>query len=155
MGFSQSATTHHFLLNSTGRVIQVQANDPADAASRDSVRMHLAHIAQAFQNGDFDIPMFVHDTDPPGVPEMKKLRASIHYSFEETPNGRRCRNVLHKQRRPGRHPQIPALPDRRAQNRRPARPSLNRSSIAFVVADLQVGSCVGLSVSVVLNPRIG
>ena len=55
MGFSQSATTHHFLLNSTGGVIQVPANDPADAASRDSVRMHLAHIAQAFPNGDFDI----------------------------------------------------------------------------------------------------
>lgn len=89
MGFSQSATTHHFLLNSTGGVIQVPANDPADAVSRDSVRMHLAHIAQAFQNGDFEIPMFVHDTVPPGVPEMKKLRASIHYSFEETPNGGR------------------------------------------------------------------
>ena len=49
--------------------------------------MHLAHIAEAFQNGDFDIPMFVHDTAPPGVPEMKRLRGNIHYSFEETPNG--------------------------------------------------------------------
>ena len=78
MGFSQSATTHHFLLNSTGGEIQVLANDPADAAIRDSVRMHLAHITPAFQNGDFDTPMFVHDTVPPGVPEMKKLRGGIH-----------------------------------------------------------------------------
>ena len=70
-------------------VIQVQANDPADTTSRNNIRMHLAHITQAFQNGDFDIPMFVHDTVPPGVPEMKKLRTSIHYSYEETPNGGR------------------------------------------------------------------
>jgi len=40
--------------------------------------MHLAHIAPAFQNGDFDTPMFVHDTVPPGVPKMKKLRGGIH-----------------------------------------------------------------------------
>jgi hypothetical protein len=51
---------------------------PPTLPSRDSVRMHLAHIAPAFQNGDFDTPMFVHDTVPPGVPEMKKLRGGIH-----------------------------------------------------------------------------
>ena len=51
--------------------------------------MHLTHIAKAFENGDFDIPMFVHDTVPPGVPEMKKLREQIQYSFQETPNGGR------------------------------------------------------------------
>jgi hypothetical protein len=78
MGFSQSATTHHFLLNSIGGEIQVLANDPADAASRDSVRMHLARITPAFQNGDFDKPVFVDDTVPPGAPEMKKLRGGIH-----------------------------------------------------------------------------
>jgi len=89
MGFSQPATTHHFFLNSNGGVIQVEANDSADASSRSSIRMHLEHIAQAFQGGDFDIPMFVHNTVPPGVPGMKKLQKNIHYSFEETPNGGR------------------------------------------------------------------
>jgi hypothetical protein len=89
MGFSQSATTHHFLLNANGGVIQVEANDSSDAASRDNIRMHLEHIAQAFQSGDFEIPMFVHDTVPPGVPEMKRLHKHIHYSFEESPNGGR------------------------------------------------------------------
>jgi hypothetical protein len=87
MGFSQTATTHHFLLNSKGGVIQVEANDPADATNRAEIRMHLGHIAKAFQNGDFDIPMFVHDTVPPGVPEMKRLQKEIVYSFEETPRG--------------------------------------------------------------------
>jgi hypothetical protein len=89
MGFSQTATTHHFLLNSNGGVIEVGVKDPADASARNSIRMHLAHITQAFQDGDFDIPMFVHDTVPPGVPEMKSLRKNIHYSLEEIPNGGR------------------------------------------------------------------
>lgn len=89
MGFSQAATTHHFLLNPNGGVIQVEAKDSADATNREQIRMHLGHIAKAFQSGDFEIPMFVHDTVPPGVPEMKQLRKEIHYSFEETPNGGR------------------------------------------------------------------
>jgi hypothetical protein len=89
MGFSQTATTHHFFLSPKGGVIQVEANDSADAINRSEVRMHLGHIAKAFQSGDFDIPMFVHDTVPPGVPEMKRLRTNIQYSFEETPNGGR------------------------------------------------------------------
>ena len=89
MGFSQTATTHHFLLNSNGGVIQVEAKDSADSTNRNQIRMHLGHIAKAFQSGDFDIPMFVHDTVPPGVPEMKRLRKDIQYSFEETANGGR------------------------------------------------------------------
>jgi hypothetical protein len=89
MGFSQTAGSHHFLLHSNGGVIQVETNDPADATDRNEIRMHLGHIAKAFQSGDFDIPMFVHDTVPPGVPEMKRLRKNIQYSFEETPNGGR------------------------------------------------------------------
>jgi hypothetical protein len=89
MGFSQTDTTHHFFLNSSGGIIQVEVKDSADVSDSANVRMHLMHIAQAFENGDFDIPMFVHDTVPPGVPEMKKLRGQIHYSFAETPNGGR------------------------------------------------------------------
>jgi hypothetical protein len=89
MGFSQTATTHHFLLNSNGGVIQVAVKDSADAANRNEIRMHLGHIAKAFQSGDFDIPIFVHDTVPPGVPEMKRLQKNIQYSFEEIPNGGR------------------------------------------------------------------
>ncbi|HEV2387289.1 MAG TPA: hypothetical protein VGS20_08540 [Candidatus Acidoferrales bacterium] len=89
MGFSQTATTHHFLLNPTGGAIQVEAKDPADSANRDMIRMHLQHIAHAFAAGDFDIPMFIHDRIPPGVPQMKRLRADIHYSYQETPRGGR------------------------------------------------------------------
>lgn len=89
MGFSQTATTHHFLTKPDGGVIQVEVKNPADVADRDAIRQHLAHIAGAFGNGDFEIPMFVHDTLPPGVTEMKRLRQKIRYSFEETPLGGR------------------------------------------------------------------
>jgi hypothetical protein len=89
MGFSQTATTHHFFLKTDGGVVQVESNSATDVTNRDNIRMHLTHIAHAFASGDFDIPMFVHDTVPPGVPEMKRLREKIHYSFEETPTGAR------------------------------------------------------------------
>jgi len=89
MGFSQTTTRHHFLLSADGGVIQVEANDPMDTATRDNIRMHLTHIAKAFASGDFAIPMFVHNTTPPGVPVMKELKDKIRYKFEETPGGAR------------------------------------------------------------------
>jgi hypothetical protein len=67
----------------------IEANDSADAASRDEIRMHLRHIARAFQNGDFAIPMFVHDAVPSGVPEMKRLQKETKYTFEESASGGR------------------------------------------------------------------
>ena len=95
MGFSQTATAHHFLLKPDGGVIQVEAKNAADTSSRVDIQMHLTHIREAFSNGDFEIPMFVHDTVPPGVPAMKRLRDKIHYSFEETPSGGRVVITTH------------------------------------------------------------
>jgi len=77
MSFSQTATTHHFLLRKYGGMIQVETNDQKDETNRDNIRIHLGHIARAFQSSDFGIPMFVHDTIPPGVPEMKRLQKQI------------------------------------------------------------------------------
>ncbi len=91
MGFSQEKTTHHFLLTSTGGIIQVEANDPKDTPSRDQIRGHLRHIAMMFAEGNFDIPMFVHGQTPAGVEQMKSLKASISYRYEETERGGRVR----------------------------------------------------------------
>jgi len=88
MGFSQTATTHHFLLTPDGGIIEVNAKSD-DAAARDEIHMHLTHISHAFAAGEFDIPMFVHDTVPPGVLDMKRLQSRIHYTFEETAAGGR------------------------------------------------------------------
>ena len=87
MGFSQDKTTHHFLLLKNGGAIQVSANDPKDDVSRDHIRMHLSHVEKMFSEGDFDMPMFIHDTTPPGVPTMEKLHNEIHYHYRETAVG--------------------------------------------------------------------
>ena len=89
MGFDQQKTTHHFLLRKDGGAIQVMANSADDKESKEEIQMHLRHIERAFQSGDFDIPMFVHDQTPPGVATMKKLKDQIHYKYEPAENGGR------------------------------------------------------------------
>jgi hypothetical protein len=89
MGFAQDKTTHHFLLRKDGGAIQVTANSADDKSSIENVRMHLEHIHQAFQSGDFNIPMFVHDQTPPGVFVMIKLKGQIDYKYEEVEQGGR------------------------------------------------------------------
>jgi hypothetical protein len=91
MGFSQEKTTHHFYLSRTGGVIQVEANDPKDTESLNQIRQHLKHIAMMFAEGNFEIPMFVHDRMPQGVAEMKSLKSVINYKYEETERGGRVR----------------------------------------------------------------
>ena len=87
MGFSHETSTHHFVLSKTGGAIDVSAKDPKDSASRDEIRMHLSHISKRFTAGDFDVPIFIHDTTPPGAATMAKLREQIRYAYSETPNG--------------------------------------------------------------------
>jgi Ni/Co efflux regulator RcnB len=89
MGFAQDKSTHHFLLRKDGGAIQVTANSVADKSSTEEIQMHLRHIAGAFQSGDFNIPMFVHDQTPPGVETMTRLKDQIHYKYEPTENGGR------------------------------------------------------------------
>jgi hypothetical protein len=91
MGFSQEETTHHFRLFKDGGAIEVVANDPKDTASRDQIRMHLSHISKMFSAGNFEAPMFIHATTPPGVPTMITLREQIQYEFNEIDNGARVR----------------------------------------------------------------
>lgn len=91
MGFSHAKTTHHFRLLADGGAIEVEANDPKDAASRDQIRKHLTHIAQAFASGDFSIPNEVHGQVPPGAPAMKQLKEAIKYGVERTGRGSRVR----------------------------------------------------------------
>jgi hypothetical protein len=93
MGFEHTRTTHHFLLADDGGTIQVEANDPADTASRDAIRHHLASVAQDFAQGNFASPLAVHDHVLPGVEEMTRRKADIQYRFEETGSGGRVRII--------------------------------------------------------------
>lgn len=87
MGFSQTETTHHFILTANGGYIQVTANDPKDSASIEQIQAHFQHISMLFAQGDFDIPHFVHAQSPPGVKTMQKLKSQITYSNEKLENG--------------------------------------------------------------------
>ncbi len=89
MGFSQTQTTHHFILTPTGGYIQVTANSPGDHETIAQIQNHFSHIAQSFASGDFMIPHFVHDRTPPGVATMRTLKKQITYSPEMLANGAR------------------------------------------------------------------
>jgi hypothetical protein len=91
MGFSHDKTTHHFRLMKDGGSIEVSSNDPKDTESRDQIRAHLKHIAASFAAGNFDMPMFIHDQVPPGVPVMKRLKSQIKYEVESITGGGRVR----------------------------------------------------------------
>ena len=91
MGFSQTQTTHHFILSGDGGVIQIEANDADDIVNRDRIRHHLASIAQAFAEGNFSTPQDVHNEVPPGVLEMQRLKSALKYEYEELERGGRVR----------------------------------------------------------------
>ena len=78
-----------------GGSIEIQSNEPADAASQNAIRQHLAMIALKFSQGDFAIPMFIHATIPPGVEEMKRLKSKITYEAENTMHGAQLRITTH------------------------------------------------------------
>ena len=87
MGFSHETTVHHFILLPDGGTISVETRREHDDVTRDQIRTHLAHIADLFSSGDFDIPMFIHDRVPPGVPVMKAKRSAITYAYQESARG--------------------------------------------------------------------
>src|SRR6202049_4568786 len=91
MGFPHDKTTHHFRLPSDGGAIDVTVDDTKDSQNLQAIRSHLTHIVTMFSNGEFSIPMFIHEQVPPGVSVMKEKRADISYSFEELPAGGRVR----------------------------------------------------------------
>ena len=44
-----------------------------------------------FSNGDFNAPMLIHDTNPPGTATMARLRSSIRYTISDIPQGAKIR----------------------------------------------------------------
>ncbi len=93
MGFSHEATTHHFRLFKDGGEIVVTAKDSNDKASIEQIRTHLGHIAKMFSSGNFKAPMLIHDTNPPGIVTMTRLKEQIRYEFSEAERGARIRLV--------------------------------------------------------------
>ena len=78
-------------LTADGGAIEVVANESKDTASLEQIRAHLSHIAKLFKEGDFTLPMFTHGEAPPGISTMTRLKADIHYSFENVDRGGQVR----------------------------------------------------------------
>jgi len=76
---------------SDGGAIEVTVNDSKDSHNLQAIQSHLTHIITMFSNGEFSLPIFIHDQVPPGVPVMKEKRADVSYSFEELAAGGRVR----------------------------------------------------------------
>ena len=91
MGFDHTRTTHHFRLLPDGGAIEVTVNDPADSENRTMIQSHLSHIARMFAEEDFQAPMLIHGTQPPGADVMTHLKSEITYRFEPLETGGRVR----------------------------------------------------------------
>lgn len=91
-GVHHDHATHHFLLTPTGGTIRLEAQD-GKRVTRDRIREHLKVVARAFADGDFALPMLVHDQVPPGVDDMKKMKDAITYEFASTDAGGEVRIV--------------------------------------------------------------
>jgi len=89
MGFSQSTTTHHFLLNTNGGAVQVTANDAADSATVQHIQAHLQQQAAKFKAGDFSAPELTHSGKPPGTDAMIARASKITYRYEAMKSGGR------------------------------------------------------------------
>ena len=91
MGFSHAMTDHHFHLSPDGGSIEVESDSANDNASKEAIRRHMQKIAGMFAQGNFSLPMFIHDTIPPGVEVMKRLKDQIAYTAENTAKGAQVR----------------------------------------------------------------
>jgi hypothetical protein len=87
MGFDQDRTIHHFRLERAGGAIEVTAKDLDDQESANLVRGHLRHIESAFAQGDFSLPVFIHETEPPGAATMKERRSAMTFTYEPMRGG--------------------------------------------------------------------
>ena len=86
MGVDQYTSTHQYEdLVDGGRIVLVR--DSTDTAGVAMIRMHLQHIARAFGQGDFRIPMLVHEKDVPGIDVMARKHQLIRYGFTPRPGG--------------------------------------------------------------------
>ena len=89
MELNQEKTTHRFKLLPDGGAIEITANDPSDAATRNAIRQHVSKIADMFTQGNFSIAMPVHGQKPAGVDTMERLKGQLYYTPQNLPNGGR------------------------------------------------------------------
>jgi len=65
----------------------VLQRDAPDTAGTGTIRAHLASIATAFAEGNFELPGFVHGETVPGTAVMTARRSAITYTMDTLPRG--------------------------------------------------------------------
>jgi hypothetical protein len=86
MGVDQQTSVHAFEALPNGGIIELQrALD--DSAGIRTIRRHLRGIAEAFSQGDFSSPTYIHMTSVPGAQVMADRRRSIRYDYYDLPRG--------------------------------------------------------------------
>jgi hypothetical protein len=87
MGVNQYTSQHVFEpLPDGGRIVLERKE--SDSVGTETIRAHMRTIANAFANGDFAVPGFVHAiSDVPGTAQMRKLRSEITYTPRDLPRG--------------------------------------------------------------------
>jgi opacity protein-like surface antigen len=86
MGVDQYSSSHIFEPLPDGGRIVLQRDAP-DTAGTGTIRAHLASIAAAFSEGNFDLPGFVHGETVPGAVVMAARRNDITYTTDTLPRG--------------------------------------------------------------------
>jgi hypothetical protein len=94
MGVDQYTSLHRFDDLPDGGRIELQ-RDSADTTGVQMIRQHLQSIAQAFAQGNFSVPGFVHSTQVPGTEIMRGKHGVINYRFDPLPGGGEVRITSH------------------------------------------------------------
>jgi hypothetical protein len=94
-GTAHEDVVHHFTLAPDGGSIHLEVSGPPERVARDRIREHLRMVARAFGEGDFAMPMLVHDQAPPGIDVMKERKGAIRYRFVPTDKGGEVRISTH------------------------------------------------------------
>lgn len=87
MPFNLDATTHVFTDTPAGGIQEVIADDPADVANIELIRLHLEDEATKFRVGDFSDPEAIHGSAMPGLATLKERFADISVELFETEVG--------------------------------------------------------------------
>ena len=90
MGVDQYTSQHRFESLPDGGRITLR-RDSADTAGGARIRAHMQEIAAAFQQGNFDLPGFVHGREVPGTAVMRARRAHITYTPDSASGGGQLR----------------------------------------------------------------
>ena len=94
MGVNQYTSSHRFDPLPDGGRIALQ-RDVTDSLGVAQIRRHLRGIAEAFKQGRFDTPLFVHDQAVPGSAVMAASRHAIAYTYHDLPGGGEIRITAH------------------------------------------------------------